>query len=58
MHIIHLWAAVMGCNIFEKESSIIGSVRGVFLNTLSSFDNGNLAALNPGSFSTKLRKYV
>ena len=56
--IIHWWAAIMGCDISEKESGVADAGRGAFINTLRSFDDDDSGELNPRSFATKVREFA
>ena len=58
MHIIHWYAAIMGCNISKKDSGIVGAGRGAFVKSLWSFDGKDPADLNPRSFAMKLLEFA
>jgi hypothetical protein len=56
--IIHWLAAIMGCDMSEKESGVFDAGRGAFMNALRSFDREDYGELNPCSFATKVRGFV
>jgi len=58
MHIIHWWAAIMGCDISEKASGIVYAGPDAFFAALCGFDNKPSHTLTPKSFATAFHEHV
>ena len=56
LKIIHWFAAVVGCDISESSSGIVGAGKAAFIKAMKTFDGGPVADLTPRSFAIKLRE--
>ena len=53
--VIHFWAAIMGCDISENASGIVGVGRACFLAALKSFDEKPSSQLTSNNFAKAIR---